>query len=143
MTEEDGREFIKSAALEVWRNPFKPFESRSDQKKRQKEERHRREQALLNITVNASSVSPSSPAATQRETKETKPQLISHFVMNLPDSALEFLDAYTGCFNSLLDEPNFSKEDAIMPLIHVHCFTRELERELASSDICQVWLSHF
>lgn len=161
MTEEDGRAFIKSAPLEAWRNPFPPFESRTDQKKRQREERHRRDQLKL-ATTSGPSKSADSESASKKEQSELPisqlqgnppqsssatgpaqpskaPQFISHYIMNLPDSALEFLDAYRGSYTPLLSEPNFSgKEKTPMPLIHTHCFTRELEREKASLDICSV-----
>lgn len=54
------------------------------------------------------------------------PKYFSHFVMNLPDSALEFLDAYVGMYNDRdlrlkifgsLDIP-----DDKLPTVHCHCF---------------------
>ncbi|RXK36595.1 hypothetical protein M231_06136 [Tremella mesenterica] len=77
------------------------------------------------------------------QTNQTKtPQLINHFIMNLPDSALEFLDAYRGCYHPLLSIPEFTErygsqgDSCPMPLIHVYCFTREMERDGAERDIC-------
>ncbi|KAK0521327.1 tRNA(m(1)G37)methyltransferase [Tilletia horrida] len=67
-------------------------------------------------------------------------RLPQHFVMNLPDSALEFLDAYRGLFSRIFDgegegeavERELAGEDALgrrhkYPMVHVHCFTRALE----------------
>lgn len=77
------------------------------------------------------------------ETPASEPtaRTISHFVMNLPGSALEFLDAYNGCYKPLLAEPDFPGIESIdMPYIHVHCFSKEAEGEPATSDICKVSL---
>lgn len=55
--------------------------------------------------------------------------------MNLPDSALEFLDAYAGSFTPLLSQPGFDAATTTLPLVHVHCFTRCIEPEEAMQDI--------
>ncbi|CAN3358691.1 tRNA (guanine(37)-N(1))-methyltransferase [Diutina catenulata] len=50
------------------------------------------------------------------------PRHFSHYVMNLPDSALTFLDAFIGLFNNFeSSEKSTFKE---MPMIHVHCFEK-------------------
>ena len=62
---------------------------------------------------------------------------IAHFVMNLPDSAIQFLDAFRG----ILTDDNgrdLSGTYSEMPMVHCHCFTRELEPEKAEQDIRQV-----
>jgi len=55
--------------------------------------------------------------------------------MNLPDSAIEFLDAFRG----ILAEPELRKAyEGRMPMIHCHCFTREVEDQTrAERDIKQ------
>lgn len=63
---------------------------------------------------------------------------IDHFVMNLPSTALEFLDAFRGCLSPIKDEPEFEEVYSTMPLVHCHCFTRELDEEKAKTDIQQV-----
>ncbi|KAI5965607.1 TRM5 [Candida pseudojiufengensis] len=50
------------------------------------------------------------------------PKFYHHFVMNLPDSALTFLDAFIGLYSNypqLKNLPNFK-----LPWIHVHCFEK-------------------
>ncbi|KAI5955263.1 TRM5 [Candida jiufengensis] len=50
------------------------------------------------------------------------PKFYNHFVMNLPDSALTFLDAYIGLYSKypeIKNEPNFK-----LPWIHVYCFEK-------------------
>jgi tRNA (guanine37-N1)-methyltransferase len=50
------------------------------------------------------------------------PKFYHHFVMNLPDSALTFLDAFIGLyadFPEIKQEPGF-----VLPYVHVHCFEK-------------------
>lgn len=48
------------------------------------------------------------------------PNEISHFVMNLPDSAIDFLGNFVGLYSKDVDA-NIKK---VMPWIHVHCFEK-------------------
>jgi len=64
---------------------------------------------------------------------------ITHFVMNLPDSALEFLDAFRGFLAPRgQDGGRLDGVYAIMPMVHCYCFTRELDPHKAEVDIRQV-----
>lgn len=50
------------------------------------------------------------------------PKFYHHFVMNLPDSALTFLDAYIGLYSKF---PQIRNESGFkLPWIHVHCFEK-------------------
>ena len=62
---------------------------------------------------------------------------IDHFVMNLPDSAITFLDAFRGLLSSGIEEDLRALYDK-MPMVHCHCFTREMELGGAEYDIRQV-----
>ncbi|KAJ7786602.1 Met-10+ like-protein-domain-containing protein [Mycena metata] len=74
-------------------------------------------------------------AAKQTDDTPAAPRAkISHFVMNLPDSAIEFLDAFRGIFSSMAQQ-DVANIYSTMPMIHCHCFTRELEPEKAQVDI--------
>ncbi|KAJ3007700.1 hypothetical protein NUW54_g3441 [Trametes sanguinea] len=67
-------------------------------------------------------------------------QRISHFVMNLPDTAILFLDAFRGVLapdNAGGRDLSGLYDEASMPMVHCHCFTRELEPEKAETDIRQ------
>jgi tRNA (guanine37-N1)-methyltransferase len=44
-----------------------------------------------------------------------KEAVFDHFVMNLPATAIEFLDAFVGLYS----------EPTRLPMIHCHCFTRD------------------
>lgn len=96
--------------------------------------------ALSGLSLEAARVDggdTSAPSQTEQE-KPLRPQEIDHFVLNLPDSALTFLDAFQGCCAPLLDQPGYDSTKAKMPMVHVYCFTRELEAAKAEQDICAV-----
>jgi tRNA (guanine37-N1)-methyltransferase len=62
--------------------------------------------------------------------------------MNLPESAVEFLDAFRGLFRSQGDTLGDMWEvESIydrMPKIHCYCFTKGLEEEAARKEITKV-----
>jgi hypothetical protein len=60
--------------------------------------------------------------------------------MNLPDSAITFLDAFRGILVPSSSQTNIDLTAIydVMPMVHCHCFTRELEREAAERDIRHV-----
>lgn len=96
--------------------------------------------ALSGLSIEAPSVNgggTSAPAQTQQD-KPLRPQEVDHFVLNLPDSALTFLDAFRGCCAPLLGQPGYDRTKAKMAMVHVYCFTRELEAAKAEQDICAV-----
>ncbi|KAK8849734.1 hypothetical protein IAR55_005069 [Kwoniella newhampshirensis] len=149
--EMDGHNFISFAVFEAWENPFKPSTtmSKNELRKRQKEARKERErlQADPSSAVPPPQVisSPIDSPIAVADTPSTTPvsRTISHFIMNLPDSALSFLGAYSGCYTPLLSLESFTSiygqkgEGVEMPIIHCYCFTREIEREKAEPDILQ------
>lgn len=64
---------------------------------------------------------------------------ITHFVMNLPDSAPEFLGAFRGILTPRGEtEGRLDGVYATMPMVHCYCFTRELDPHKAEADIRQV-----
>ncbi|KAF7559702.1 hypothetical protein G7046_g4455 [Stylonectria norvegica] len=64
------------------------------------------------------------------------PPTVSHFVMNLPASAIEFLHNYKGLYHG--HEDLFTPHTgAKLPLIHVHCFSIKADDETPLNDICQ------
>ena len=117
---EDGREFIRQAFNRAWDEPLAPVPPPKVRRTEQKE--------IL------AGVRPAPPTGPPRNR-------IGHFVMNLPDTAILFLDAFRG----VLSRANTGERDlsglydeASMPMIHTHCFTRELEPAKAEEDIRQV-----
>ncbi|KAI0756468.1 guanine-N-1-methyltransferase [Daedaleopsis nitida] len=116
---EDGREFIRQAFNRAWDDPLAPI-PRPKLRRSQIKEIRAGERA-------------EPPLAPRRNR-------ISHFVMNLPDTAILFLDAFRGvCSRANAGERDLSGvyDESSMPMIHTHCFTRELEPDKAHADIRQ------
>ncbi|KAI6136397.1 Met-10+ like-protein-domain-containing protein [Pisolithus sp. B1] len=123
---EDGRDFIRDAILNVMENPFPPYFG--PKLSRLKEKKLRRDQQALEQS-SQDSVYPLPPTLPPRN-------VVTRFVMNLPDSALDFLDAFRGVM-VVRDrtEGELGRLYDAMPMIHCYCFTRELEPVEAEADI--------
>lgn len=72
-----------------------------------------------------------------------KARLPDHYIMNLPDSALSFLPSFQSSYTPLLSVESFTGtypciDNVPMPLIHVYCFTREMEYAGAQVDVLKV-----
>lgn len=64
------------------------------------------------------------------------PPTISHFVMNLPASAIEFLHNYRGLYEN--HEHLFAPHtETKLPIVHVHCFAVKADDATPLEDICQ------
>jgi tRNA (guanine37-N1)-methyltransferase len=67
----------------------------------------------------------------------TIPQTISHFVMNLPATAIDFLGSFNGLYqgHEQLFEPHTSTK---LPMVHVHCFSTKSEDNVREGiEICE------
>lgn len=67
----------------------------------------------------------------------TMPITVSHFVMNLPASAIDFLGSFNSIYNGheKLFEPHTK---AKLPMVHVHCFsTKSADNAREAIDICE------
>jgi len=120
----DGRAFIRHVLREVAERPFTNVPPIMSSKERAKIERQRRLDPSTVVTL------PESPPKRR----------IDHFVMNLPATAIEFLDGFSDAFQDLRKAEGAEAlyTPGTMPKVHCHCFTRELERERAIEDIREV-----
>jgi tRNA (guanine37-N1)-methyltransferase len=130
---EDGREFIQKSVERVWDNPFAPYTGPKLSRVQEEKERKR----IQKLAAEGKPVS--SPVTTQVDASQMR-RTVSHFVMNLPDSAITFLDAFRGIIPE--SDPKLREAYEVMPMIHCHCFTRELEQDQAEADIQRVSCSH-
>ncbi|KAH8929504.1 hypothetical protein BT69DRAFT_1235840 [Atractiella rhizophila] len=105
----DGREFIRQSVQNVWRDPF-PTPPPPQPKKGKPE----------------FIAAPPPP-----------PRHVSNYILNLPSTALEFLDAFRGLLVPALEEAAWKQlyEEKGMPLVHVYCFTRCEGDEEIKADI--------
>ncbi|RPA82806.1 hypothetical protein BJ508DRAFT_413968 [Ascobolus immersus RN42] len=64
------------------------------------------------------------------------PETFSHFIMNLPDSAITFLGAFIGSHYKMehLFTPHTQAE---LPFVHVYCFQRPVDDEQDLKDIAE------
>jgi tRNA (guanine37-N1)-methyltransferase len=100
----DGRAFIGEATRELFHAP---------------------EQRTVEILGKpASRASPTAPRERKVLKTLTQPRLFSHYVMNLPASALSFLPAFVGLYTSASIPRS---DDITLPWVHVYCFSTKSE----------------
>lgn len=140
----DGREFIRQSVLTTWAASFPGGPSGDELLSARQKRKERSAQRRAQEEGITEAPAPPAPAAPPRPPR----RLVDHFVMNLPATALEFLDAYRGLYTRLaahvgadalqakLDAREKDHEGVEpLPMVHVHCFTKDVEN--AGRDICQ------
>lgn len=86
--------------------------------------------------IKPTKVSRSSPNPRPEPTRVPIPPTISHFVMNLPASAIEFLHNFRGLYHG--QEKLFAPHTATeLPVIHAHCFAAKADDTTPLEDICE------
>jgi tRNA (guanine37-N1)-methyltransferase len=100
----DGREFIERATRELW------LEERT-------------------VTVRARKVSRNAKEKPLPPTVMPQPKTFSHFVMNLPATAVTFLPAFVGLYARV----GIPRTEA-RPCIHVYCFVKKVDEIVDEAD---------
>jgi tRNA (guanine37-N1)-methyltransferase len=128
---EDGRHYIRESIQRCWTQPWNGVPTTEEARKAdlaaatpkgRAQQRRDRENGIKKVEI-------------QRGPPR---RLISHFVMNLPGSALEFLDAFPGAYKVIPEsemDSEMKKEGVQFPMVHVHCFTKNLDHP--HEDICE------
>ncbi|KAE8149975.1 hypothetical protein BDV25DRAFT_129962 [Aspergillus avenaceus] len=113
----DGREFIRRSAGDLLQS--EPVTVTIEAKRRERRGAKKDQQA------------PPPPAEVYH-----RPNVFDHYVMNLPATALEFLDAFPGVYagKESLFAPHTPQA---LPMVHVYCFSGHSENEVDDHiDIC-------
>ena len=89
----------------------------------------RGDHALIKPKFSRSSGNPAPPP-----TRVPVPPTVSHFVMNLPASAIEFLHNFRGLYHE--HEELFAPHTkTLLPMIHVHCFAPKPNNDAAVQEV--------
>ena len=128
---EDGRHFIRESIRRCWEQPWDGVPTTEEGR-------------LLDLAVKTSrgrgkQQHQKAQGVEQAPIERGPPRrLINRFVMNLPGTALEFLDAFPGAYKSIAGEElerEMQRKGSQWPMVHVHCFTKDIEHP--HKDICQ------
>lgn len=72
-----------------------------------------------------------------------QPRIFSHYVMNLPASALTFLPSFVGLYANVPSSPNDTRKlftphtSVSLPMIHAYCFSTKSDNNVAEAyEIC-------
>ena len=113
----DGREFIRESAAELLSYPVKVKVKPWSRRRRSRERRG---------------------PATDAEPPEllVRPWTFQHYIMNLPATAISFLDAFIGLYKG--QEHLFAPHTNVQrPMVHVYCFANKDKDSVSDGEICQ------
>lgn len=108
----DGRDFIRKSIqlIQEWEDAEGHVEKRKTIKRRKVDPETSEKTTIKEVEITSVQI----------------PTFISHYVMNLPDSAITFLDEFVGLYSRFPDVAQRMKSDKKfkLPIIHVHCFEK-------------------
>lgn len=117
----DGREFIRKAVEDLEKNGYRPANMVMPTNNKGK-----KDTMASAATTATKSTAESKPETTEptAEASTSSPafKTFDHFVMNLPATAIEFLDAFRGLFKGR--EAQITQPKVQLPMIHCHCFSK-------------------
>ncbi|KAF9168000.1 tRNA(m(1)G37)methyltransferase [Actinomortierella ambigua] len=132
----DGRHFIRQAVEDLAKSGYNAemaqkreaaaAKKEQEAKAKQKKQSTTKEDTQPEAPV-TSSIPPTATATTTTTTAGSNFKTFDHFVMNLPASAIEFLDAFRGLFKG--KEADIPEPKRQLPMIHCHCFSKSEEPE--------------
>ncbi|KAK3818689.1 MAG: Met-10+ like-protein-domain-containing protein [Benniella sp.] len=117
----NGREFIRKATEDLEKSGYKrppPPPPPAVQKGKKGAAKNEATTSTLDPTQATPAIAPV-PA---REEEAFSFKTFDHFVMNLPATAIEFLDAFRGLFRGR--ESDIPEPKKQLPMIHCHCFSK-------------------
>ncbi|KAI0176245.1 Met-10+ like-protein-domain-containing protein [Hypoxylon sp. FL1284] len=121
---QDGRSFIREAADLVYAASANKEYAVAGPNRREKRRQHPNSRAAGNSSP------PPDPD------RKLIPPTISHFVMNLPASAITFLPYFRGLYAGR--EPLFAPHtDTKLPVVHVHCFAPKADGDASLLNVCE------
>jgi len=109
----DGRAFIRSAT-----NVLPTARRKVDLQQKKRKGASRGEKRILEAPVQAE----------KAEKSLEEPATFDHYVMNLPASAVEFLDAFRGTYAGR-EQEFIAQTERKLPMVHVYCFSAKMETE--------------
>lgn len=141
---EDARDFIRSSVLDIWSSPFPAYTPPLSHKALGKLAHSASKSKVTTPTASEPLPSPVAAVAPAGPPR----RIVNHFVMNLPDSAIDFLGAFRGLYNPLYELDGAREEVARvgLPLIHCYCFTKEgdeAEKDILAVSFLLPFFSHF
>ncbi|KAG0053167.1 tRNA(m(1)G37)methyltransferase [Gryganskiella cystojenkinii] len=125
----DGREFIRKAVADLEASGYKGVPPSAPVTKKNSGKGGAKKEDTPTAAAAAPVPAPAPVTeSTSTSTDSNRLKTFDHFVMNLPATAIEFLDAFRGLFKGR--EEQIPEPKVQLPMIHCHCFSKSEEPEV-------------